>query len=903
LTDNEEALNSARVVGEKKKEELTAQARECKKKADVEAANVKKVQEQLKNVKKTAGDTKGKDDKARLDTEAEGLQKAVDDATKDMEDSSKICKEVDGKLAEVVEKTTAKVKKLTEKIETQKKEVETAEKEAKATIVTLPGGKEEVEKVEKKQEEERKTEKEIPISPSSITVTNGKKGKTSTGKPIAPPIPAPKPKEEKPAGKDEKPKPVPVPVTQTVIKTKKSYENDEEDEEDGEPTEVSVTEVPGGEAQIQKEVTEATLEAHNSRVQLVKTKENKKYELETIKDSIEKYNEQIKKTVDQLKKDQESLKTEQGKLESMKTTAVTAKLKGVDKGKQEVEITSQVTKITDLEAQVTRAEATLIDWRNKVKELIEQRKEIKFEVEIKVLEAKEAEEAVLEAIKTVTDVELLNRKRWLASKMVGDYKKCAKYMEEFKMIYEKQGQVIAAELADHARRLEVAEGAITALKEKKGQLADAKKTKDLEIQLEKIESEIERHTKVTKVEDKVITAVKEKKDKNHKEFEEHQEKCTKVKSEAVIAGAAVNDASTTLKNQREYQVQITNLKNSLVSSHEQALTKHQEAQKILANHTMAVSKYEQQSTIATEQIADSKTKIAGAQEVQRILAVRMKEIATLMARPTITTGEKAKLAKEEEELKSKLEAQQNVVDIETKNLVGYETNVATLATTIKQYKKYVSDTKEIIKTLEKKVGETKAALKAPKKKDDEAPPVKGKDSEEEGAAEKDEEGDDKIDEIDEAGSADSEAVKGGNEKVDSELDQKEEENKSVTTQIDSLTKTITTVEEKSEIADKEVIQETTDTTKQEAELAEVKAQKVRLEKVRERKRCARLFPSVFSSFEIKQELKQENMCPCPNSGKGLTVLMLENLKDSGEYDKFVLSLFEKNMVVEGSFQA
>jgi hypothetical protein len=90
---------------------------------------------------------------------------------------------------------------------------------------------------------------------------------------------------------------------------------------------------------------------------------------------------------------------------------------------------------------------------------------------------------------------------------------------------------------------------------------------------------------------------------------------------------------------------------------------------------------------------------------------------------------------------------------------------------------------------------------------------------------------------------------------------------------------------------------------QEAELAEVKAQKARLEKVRERKRCARLFPSVFSSFEIKQELKQENMCPCPNSGKGLTVLMLENIKDSGEYDKYVLSLFEKNMVVEGSFHA
>ena len=298
-------------------------------------------------------------------------------------------------------------------------------------------------------------------------------------------------------------------------------EPEDDDEDDGEPAEVSVTEVAGGEAQIQKEVTDNTLAAHNARVELVKTKENKKYELETIKDSIEKYNEQIKKTKDQLKKDEESLKTEQGKLESMKTSSITAKLKGEDRAKSEVEITAQVTKINDLEGQVTRAEATLIDWNNKVKELVEKRKQIKFEVEIKVLEAKEAEAAVLEAIKTVTDVELLNRKRWLASKMLGDYKKCQKYMEEFKMIFEKQGQVIAAELADHARRMDVAEGAITALKEKKEQLADAKKTKDLEIQLEKIESEIERHTKVTKVEKKVIDAVKEKKEKNLKEYEEH----------------------------------------------------------------------------------------------------------------------------------------------------------------------------------------------------------------------------------------------------------------------------------------------------------------------------------------------------------------------------------------------
>jgi hypothetical protein len=45
LTQVEEEMNSARVVGEKKKEEYTAQSRDCKKKLDVEAANVKKVQE------------------------------------------------------------------------------------------------------------------------------------------------------------------------------------------------------------------------------------------------------------------------------------------------------------------------------------------------------------------------------------------------------------------------------------------------------------------------------------------------------------------------------------------------------------------------------------------------------------------------------------------------------------------------------------------------------------------------------------------------------------------------------------------------------------------------------------------------------------------------------------------
>lgn len=79
----------------------------------------------------------------------------------------------------------------------------------------------------------------------------------------------------------------------------------------------------------------------------------------------------------------------------------------------------------------------MIGYKENKDQLVERRKEIKFELEVKVLEAKEAESAVLEAIKTVTDLELLNRKKWLASKMVGDYRKCSKYMEEFQMIFEK----------------------------------------------------------------------------------------------------------------------------------------------------------------------------------------------------------------------------------------------------------------------------------------------------------------------------------------------------------------------------------------------------------------------------------------------------------------------------------
>lgn len=104
-----------------------------------------------------------------------------------------------------------------------------------------------------------------------------------------------------------------------------------------------------------------------------------------------------------------------------------------------------------------------------------------------------------------------------------------------------------------------------------------------------------------------------------KEYETHVDACDKTKSAANVATAAVNDAATTLKNQREYQVQITNLKNILVGSHEQALAKRHEVELLAQNYTRMVAKYEEQTVVTTEQIMESKTRISGAAEIQRII--------------------------------------------------------------------------------------------------------------------------------------------------------------------------------------------------------------------------------------------------------------------------------------------
>lgn len=95
-------------------------------------------------------------------------------------------------------------------------------------------------------------------------------------------------------------------VSETDIAAKKpQFEGEEtdEDEDDGEPADETPIEVPGGEAQITKEVTDNTLSAHNARVELVKTKSTMRYELKTIRTTIKKYKVNITKMTTDLTKD------------------------------------------------------------------------------------------------------------------------------------------------------------------------------------------------------------------------------------------------------------------------------------------------------------------------------------------------------------------------------------------------------------------------------------------------------------------------------------------------------------------------------------------------------------------------------------------------------------------------
>ena len=905
LVDVEEQLNSARVISETEKAELQADSKKCKSRFDTETADLKRLTEQLATVTKALKDAKVKGEQERLQADASNAEKAIADATKLLDETTKECKSIDDDVEEVVTKTTEKITKVTKAIEEAKTAAEAAEKEAKASIITLPGGEEDKKKANDDAKEIGKDMEKSKLP------AKGDAGSTSvrpvakkgiTGKPAAPSIPAPKKKEE--AKDDKKPAPQ-IPIVEAppiqVVKKEGAVDNDEDDGDEPDDTPDNVDHAM--EAEIEKEVVQFTKDAHTKRVDLVKTRETLTYELGTIKKAITNYKKELKTVAETLGKLEGAIESGKGKIETVNMQLLGVKTKA-EAAALQVTKTSEMSKLTQSQTENARYKATQQEWEGKLQTLGDRRKQIKYIIEIKVLESKESEQAVLEAIKTVTDVELLNRKRWLAAKTIGDYKTASKFMAEYKSIYDKQAQTITTELADHQRRLDVAAGAIASLKVKKKALGEAKESPELTAQLAKVDSEIERHEKDSATEGKVVAALHDKKAENVKEFTAHVETVQKLKAKAIIANAGVNDAYTTLQNQREYQIQVTNLKNALITSHEEALTKREEARKVFQNYTKMITKYEQQHTLAEEQMGEEKAKLSAAQETQRLHELRTKEVGTLMSRTTISPAEKTKLGKEEAELKEKIEVQKNAVTHSTKAVTDVQLQIDTLFVTIKAYKAHIGKVKKINEMLEKKVQETKAALKPHA-----APPVAGKASDDKDADkkdkkddDKDEDGDDKVDE-DKTEDVSPSAVAGGNIKIDKLLEASEKEGEATTEQMSSLTKTVVDVEKKGETVDKTVVTQIKDISEQEISLNMSHAERERLSRRRERQRCTRLFPSVFSSFEIKKELTAENMCPCPGVGKGLTQLILEGIEDPGDFDKYVLGLFEKNMAIEGVFQA
>lgn len=69
----------------------------------------------------------------------------------------------------------------------------------------------------------------------------------------------------------------------------------DDDEDDGEPSDPLPLEIPGGEAEITDEVVKFTKDAHQKRVDMVKTRETLTYEIRTIRKTIKKYKTEIKK--------------------------------------------------------------------------------------------------------------------------------------------------------------------------------------------------------------------------------------------------------------------------------------------------------------------------------------------------------------------------------------------------------------------------------------------------------------------------------------------------------------------------------------------------------------------------------------------------------------------------------
>jgi len=169
----------------------------------------------------------------------------------------------------------------------------------------------------------------MTVNPATSTNTKP----LASGKTRAPLVPAPKKLEgadkSKDEVKDKKTKPVVVAAVEPMVVLKPNKKKDDLDEEsDSDDVEDPVTtEVPGGEKEIGEEVLRFTKDAHNKRVDLVKTKATLEYEIKTIRTTIIRYKTEIKKTTEIVTTTRTEITEETSKLESLKTSSISATLK------------------------------------------------------------------------------------------------------------------------------------------------------------------------------------------------------------------------------------------------------------------------------------------------------------------------------------------------------------------------------------------------------------------------------------------------------------------------------------------------------------------------------------------------------------------------------------------------
>lgn len=259
-------------------------------------------------------------------------------------------------------------------------------------------------------------------------------------------------------------------------------------------------------------------------------------------------------------------------------------------------------------------------------------------------------------------------------------------------------------------------------------------------------------------------------------------------------------------------------------------------------------------------MSELKLSITEATEVISVVTRRQREVTTLISRKTITESEKTKLETELKELESKLEMNKNVVQISQSKLTSTESSYTSIQENIRTTTSYVTEITTVITTLEKKVEQTTHAME------------------------------EKIETT-------------TSTSVTREIEENEEEETIVDTQIESLSKHVVEILVKEETFEEKTITVSKESTTSTFELKQIQLRKVTLERKRQKQRCARIFPNIFSGAKIKQELNNNNMCPCPQGGRGRSQIVINDIEDPEEYNDSVLYLFEKSLVIESSFTA